>query len=143
MQTQRQGAQAGQAQTRRQGATTVDAKSPDRCGSRFAARLKPQEDRMTASPVDRDRHIRPVGPVDVLIVGFADAKPDGTIAEAVAELVANGTVRILDALIVYKNDDGEVTMVEVTDVDGDGIPDLVAIQGDVPGLLTDADARAA
>jgi len=98
---------------------------------------------MTASPVDRDRHIRPVGPVDILIVGFADAKPDGTIAEAVAELVANGTVRVLDALIVYKNDDGEVTMVEVTDVDGDGIPDLVAIQGDVPGLLTDADARAA
>jgi hypothetical protein len=88
-------------------------------------------------------HVRPVGPVDVLVVGFPDAKPDGSIAEAISELVANGTIRVLDIVLVYKDDSGEVTMAEVTDVDGDGIPDLVAFQGDVPGLLTDADARAA
>src|SRR3954468_4838399 len=88
-------------------------------------------------------HVRPVGPVDVLVVGFPDAKPDGSIAEAISELVANGTVRILDLVLVFKDDAGEVTLAEVTDVDGDGIPDLVAIRGDVPGLLTDADARAA
>lgn len=88
-------------------------------------------------------HVRPVGPVDVLVVAFPDAKPDGTIAEAISELVARGTVRILDLVLVYKDGAGEVTLAEVTDVDGDGIPDLVALQGDVPGLLTDADARAA
>jgi hypothetical protein len=88
-------------------------------------------------------HVRPVGPVDVLVVGFPDAKPDGTIAAAISELVARGTVRILDLVLVYKDDAGEVTLAEVTDVDGDGIADLVALRGDVPGLLSDADARAA
>ena len=88
-------------------------------------------------------HVRPVGPVDVLVVGFPDAKPDGSIAAAISELVANGTVRILDLVLVYKDDAGEVILAEVTDVDGDGIPDLVAMRGDLPGLLTDADARAA
>jgi len=81
--------------------------------------------------------------VDVLVVGFPDAKPDGTIAAAISELVARGTVRILDLVLVYKDDAGEVTLAEVTDVDGDGIADLVALRGDVPGLLSDADARAA
>jgi hypothetical protein len=98
---------------------------------------------MTATPLQPARHVRPVGPVDVLVIAFPDLKPDGSIAEAISELVANGTVRILDIVLVYKDDAGEVTLAEVTDVDGDGIPDLVAIQGDVPGLLTDADARAA
>jgi Family of unknown function (DUF6325) len=98
---------------------------------------------MTATPLQPARHVRPVGPVDVLVILCPDLKPDGSIAEAISELVANGTVRILDIVLVYKDDAGEVTLAEVTDVDGDGIPDLVAIQGDVPGLLTDADARAA
>lgn len=98
---------------------------------------------MTVTPRQPTRHVRPVGPVDVLVVGFPDPKPDGSIAEAISELVVNGTVRILDIVLVYKDEAGEVTLAEVSDVDGDGIPDLVAIRGDVPGLLTDADARAA
>jgi hypothetical protein len=31
----------------------------------------------------------------------------------------------------------------VTDVDGDGIPDLIAVKGDIPGLLSEDDAGAA
>jgi hypothetical protein len=88
-------------------------------------------------------HIRPVGPVDVLIVGFAGAEPDGSIADAIAQLVADGTIRVLDLMLVYKDDAGEVTVAEVTDIDGDGVNDLVVLRGDIPGLLTDADARSA
>lgn len=98
---------------------------------------------MTTTQGTPARHVRPVGPVDVLVVGFPEAKFDGTVAEAIAELVAAGLVRILDVLLVFKDDAGQMTVAEVTDIDGDGIPDLVAIQGDIPGLLTDADARAA
>ncbi|HEY7859606.1 MAG TPA: DUF6325 family protein [Candidatus Nanopelagicales bacterium] len=101
------------------------------------------EERMSTTNVQPAPHIRPVGPVDVLVVGFPDARPDGSIAEAIGELVADGTVRILDLVLVYKDDSGEVILAEVTDIDGDGVPDLIAIQGDVPGLLTDADARSA
>jgi Family of unknown function (DUF6325) len=98
---------------------------------------------MSATQLEPSPHIRPVGPVDILVVGFPDAQPDGTIADALVELIANGTIRLLDMLIVYKDDAGEMTVAEITDIDGDGIPDLIAMQGDIPGLLTDADAAAA
>lgn len=98
---------------------------------------------MSVTQLDPSPHIRPVGPVDVLVVGFTDAQPDGTIAGALAELVANGTIRLLDMLIVYKDEANETTVAEITDIDGDGIPDLIAMKMDTPGLLTDADAAAA
>ena len=87
--------------------------------------------------------IPPVGPVDIVVIGFPDAKFDGTIAPAIADLVAAGTIRLLDAVLVLKDDEGKVTIAEVTDVDGDGIPDLIAIQGDIPGLIGEDDAAAA
>ncbi|MFN8156505.1 MAG: DUF6325 family protein [Candidatus Nanopelagicales bacterium] len=87
--------------------------------------------------------VAPVGPVDIAVVAFDEPKFDGSIASAIADLVANGIVRVLDILLVNKDEAGEVTILEVTDVDGDGIPDLVAVQGDIPGLIAEDDARAA
>jgi uncharacterized membrane protein len=87
--------------------------------------------------------VRPVGPVDVAIIAFDEPKFDGSIASAIADLVADGTVRVLDIVLVNKDENGEVTVLEVTDVDGDGIPDLIALQGDIPGLLTESDAGVA
>ena len=87
--------------------------------------------------------VRPAGPVDVAVIAFDEPKFDGSVASANADQVAGGLVRILDAVLVYKADDGEVTLAEITDVDGDGIPDLIALQGDIPGLLSETDAGAA
>jgi hypothetical protein len=87
--------------------------------------------------------VAPVGPVDIAVVAFDEPKFDGSIASAIADLVAGGIVRVLDILLVNKDEAGEVTVLEVTDVDGDGIPDLVAVQGDIPGLIAEDDARAA
>jgi len=84
--------------------------------------------------------VRPAGPVDIAVIAFDEPKFDGSIASAIADLVANGTVRILDIVLVNKDANGEVTLLEVTDVDGDGIPDLIALQGDIPGLLSETDA---
>ena len=87
--------------------------------------------------------VAPVGPVDIAVVAFDEPKFDGSIASAIADLVAGGIVRVLDIVLVNKDAEGEVTILEVTDVDGDGIPDLVAVQGDIPGLIGEDDARAA
>ena len=84
--------------------------------------------------------VRPAGPVDIAVIAFDEPKFDGSIASTIADLVADGTVRILDIVLVNKDENGEVTLIEVTDVDGDGIPDLVALQGDIPGLLSETDA---
>lgn len=83
--------------------------------------------------------VRPVGPVDVLVIGFPENRFDGSIVPAIADLVARGIVRILDAIIVSKDDDGEVTFVEITDFDGDGVNDLAILTGDIPGLLGEDD----
>jgi len=84
--------------------------------------------------------VRPAGPVDVAVIAFDEPKFDGSVASAIADLVADGTVRILDIVLVNKDENGEVTLLEVTDIDGDGIPDLVALHGDIPGLLSETDA---
>ena len=84
--------------------------------------------------------VRPVGPVDVAIIAFDEPKFDGSIASAIADLVAGGIVRVLDIVLVNKDENGTVTLLEVTDIDGDGIPDLVALHGDIPGLLSETDA---
>lgn len=87
--------------------------------------------------------IPPVGPVDVAVIAFDEPKFDGSIANAIADLVGAGIVRVLDIVLVNKDADGVTTLFEVTDVDGDGIPDLIAVQGDIPGLLSEDDAAAA
>ena len=48
---------------------------------------------------------------------------------------------MLDTLIVYVDESGETTVAEITDIDGDGVPDLIAMQIDTPGLLTAARPR--
>ena len=87
--------------------------------------------------------VRPVGPVDVAVIAFDEPKFDGSVASAIADLVAQGIVRVLDIVLVNKDENGETTLFEVTDVDGDGIPDLIAVKGDIPGLLSEEDAGAA
>ena len=84
--------------------------------------------------------VSPVGPVDIAVIAFDEPKFDGSIATAIADLVAQGVVRVLDIVLVNKDANGETTLFEVTDVDGDGIPDLIAVQGDIPGLLSEDDA---
>jgi len=87
--------------------------------------------------------VRPVGPVDIAVIAFDEPKFDGSVASAIADLVAQGIVRILDIVLVNKDENGVTSLFEVTDVDGDGIPDLIAVQGDIPGLLSEDDAGVA
>ena len=88
-------------------------------------------------------YVAPVGPVDIAVIAFDEPKFDGSIATAIADLGAGGVVRVLDTIIVNKDAEGVITIIEITDIDGDGIPDLVAVQGDIPGLLSNEDAEAA
>lgn len=84
--------------------------------------------------------VKPVGPVDIAVIAFDEPKFNGAIATAIGDLLRAGTVRLLDALMVHKDAEGTVTLAEITDIDGDGIPDLVALQGDIPGLIGEDDA---
>ena len=87
-----------------------------------------------------DAAVKPVGSVDVAVIAFDEPVFNGEIAASIIDLVRAGIVRLLDAVFVHKAEDGTVTLAEITDIDGDGIPDLVALQGDIPGLIAEDDA---
>jgi hypothetical protein len=82
--------------------------------------------------------IPPAGPVDIAVVGFPDQAPDSRVTSALAEAVASGAVRVLDALVVQKAEDGAVTVIDVEDAD-DAL-ELLGYPADLPGLLSEPDA---
>jgi len=74
---------------------------------------------MTEVPLDR------LGPVDYIVVEFPAGQSSFT-GEMVDELIAlvdAGTIRVIDILILTKNEDGSVDAIELSDV-----PQLGALQ---------------
>jgi uncharacterized membrane protein len=68
-----------------------------------------------------------VGPCDLLVIKFPGNNFKGEIAPALGRLVEAKTIKILDILFAIKDENGEVAILEVKDIDGDGVADIVAI----------------
>jgi hypothetical protein len=80
-----------------------------------------------------------LGPVDYVIVEFPAGQANFT-GEMAAELVAlvdAGTIRVIDILILTKNDDGTVDAMELSDLPELG--PLVAIEAELAELLAEDD----
>lgn len=85
-----------------------------------------------------------LGPVDVVVFGFAPGAPrTGSAIPLFVDLVERGIIRVLDVLMVEKDKDGNTAGIEITDVDGDGFQDLIVFAGARSGLLGEEDAAAA
>jgi hypothetical protein len=85
-----------------------------------------------------------LGPVDVVVIGYrADAPRTGEAIPLFIDLVDRGIVRVLDVLLVQKDAEGNVSGLEITDLDGDGVDDLVVFAGARTGMLGDEDAGTA
>jgi hypothetical protein len=80
-----------------------------------------------------------MGPIDYVLIEFPDAQPKGEAAPLLLDLVDRGLIRILDFMFIRKDEDGTVSGVEITDLDGDGVPDFLAFEGASSGLLSDED----
>jgi hypothetical protein len=80
-----------------------------------------------------------VGPVDYVIIEFPGTKLTGESLPILQDLVDRGVIRILDLSFIMKDTDGTVTGIDVTDVDGDGVNDLVVWQRYESGLLDEDD----
>jgi uncharacterized membrane protein len=68
-----------------------------------------------------------VGPCDLIVVKFPGNKFRGEIAPALGRLVEAGTIKIIDVLFAIKDEKGDVAILELRDVDGDGVADIAAI----------------
>jgi hypothetical protein len=80
-----------------------------------------------------------IGPVDVLEVAFPGNEFNGEILPALEQLIASGTIRVLDLLFAYKTADGEVGSVELAGITQQYGPLFTSVDGDVPGGLLDAE----
>ena len=73
-----------------------------------------------------------IGPIEYIIVGFPGNQFTGEIAPALADLIDNDTIRILDLVFISKDADGDVTAFEY-----DELEELAAfgdLDGEVGGL---------
>ena len=68
-----------------------------------------------------------VGPCDLIVVKFPGNKFKGEIAPALAALMEKGTIKVIDVLFAIKDEKGELTVLELKDLDGDGVADVVSV----------------
>ena len=80
-----------------------------------------------------------VGPVQLIVLGFP--KPDfhGEIIAELERLRESDTVRVVDALAVYKDDAGDVEVVHLSNLTRDEAVELGSVVGGLIGLGEDGD----
>jgi hypothetical protein len=78
-----------------------------------------------------------IGPVEYIIVGFPGNDFTGAIAPALANLIDNKTIRILDLLFIGKDAEGSVLAFEFDELDG--LSAFAALEGETGGIISDAD----
>ena len=79
------------------------------------------------------------GPIDFLLLEFPSDKMDGSAANALFDLVDGGVIRLYDLLVIRKDSDGSVAVVDITATGPDTFGGFVAFAGARSGLLGDDD----
>jgi hypothetical protein len=82
-----------------------------------------------------------LGPIDYVIVEFPEGQANftGEMVGELVDLVDSGTIRVVDMLILVKDDDGGVEALELSDL-GDLGP-LQAIEAELAELLAEEDVE--
>lgn len=78
-----------------------------------------------------------LGPVEYMIIEFPGNHFRGDIVPAMAKLIENQTVRIIDLMFVMKNADGKITTYEFDQVDE--LAPFGTLEGEVGGLVNQED----
>ena len=81
----------------------------------------------------------PLGPLEYIVVHFAGSHFTGEIAPALADLVDQGLVRVIDLAVVSKAHDGAVDILEIQELSPEVAAAFVKLDGAVRGLLSEAD----
>ena len=78
------------------------------------------------------------GPVDFVLLEFPRDRLTGEAGAALMDLVERGVIRLYDLMVISKDDDGTVELLELTDTGG-----FATFAGASSGLLGDDDMREA
>jgi len=74
------------------------------------------------------------GPVQILVIGFEDAEFKGTIRAELERLRQHDVVRLIDLLVVRKDDDGNIERLQQSDLSQQELEDFGALAGALIGL---------
>ena len=81
-----------------------------------------------------------LGPIDLVVIGYPPGAPmTGEAAEIMVDLVERGIIRVLDATLVVKQDDGTFSGLSVSDMEADRIGGFAVFEGAGTGLVGDED----
>jgi hypothetical protein len=79
-----------------------------------------------------------MGPIDYLLVEWPGRQPQGEVAPYLVDLVDRGLIRILDLAFIKKDEQGNVTFLDIETV-GEDVIELSIFEGASSGLLDDSD----
>ncbi|MEZ4518653.1 MAG: DUF6325 family protein [Chloroflexota bacterium] len=82
-----------------------------------------------------------IGPVEYIVIDFPGNQFNGEILPALQDLVDSGTIHILDLLIVSKDSEGNITILELDEVDELAVI-FEGVEYEVMGLFNDEDILA-
>jgi hypothetical protein len=80
------------------------------------------------------------GPVDVVIIALGEPKFDGSVLEELQRLASEGIVRVLDAMIIVKDEDGNALGLDIEDLPADQSSALGFIETGTRGLFDSEDS---
>ena len=80
-----------------------------------------------------------LGPLEYPVIGFAGNNFDGSIAREIGRVVENGTIRIVDAVGVLKDEAGDVAVIEIDAKSDPRFESLASLLEGTMGLFTPED----
>jgi|SRR5580765_3607956 hypothetical protein len=94
---------------------------------------------ITTEALAQDRDLDSLGPVDYIVVEFPAGASNftGEMSEELIRLVDTGTIRLIDVLILTKDEDGSVEAMELSDIEELG--ELQALEAQLAELLAAED----
>lgn len=86
--------------------------------------------------------VEEMGPIDYIVIEWPDRQPKGEAIPYLVDLVERGLVRIIDLAFITKGQDGSVSRVEMSEVEGVAA-EFAVFEGASSGILSDEDATEA
>jgi hypothetical protein len=81
------------------------------------------------------------GPVDVIVLAAGEPKLDGSILAELKRQAASGTIRVLDAMLLFKDDAGNRASIDLEDLPDEMKAEVGFIETGTRGMFDAADAE--
>jgi hypothetical protein len=82
-----------------------------------------------------------LGPLEYLVVGFEGNRFTGQILAELRSAQEKGIIHVVDLFVIKKDEQGNVTTLELPDLSEEEAPELPPVSGDLMGLLADEDIQ--